>query len=174
LVCKVDLRSLTKFNQLHAKPNHQTHYFMRLVVVFILFSFFFLVGCKEPTIQPTEQERVTALLTSGTGKWVPKSGGGITTQDIDVTADLFKDFTIRFTATQIFTTGTTPVWLRQDTWQFKGTAADVIIRGQDDQEITIQNISATELVLTLVWNETTFEGGRTRSLQGEYEFVLSK
>ena len=174
LVYNVDLRSLSKLSQLRAKPNHQTHYFMRLVVVFILFSLFFLEGCKDPAIEPTEQERVTALLTGGTGKWVPKGGGSITTQGIDVTADLFKDFTIRFTTNQIFTTGTTPVWLRQDTWKFKGTAADVIIRGQDDQEIMIQNISATELVLTVVWNETTFEGGRKRSLQGEYEFVLSK
>lgn len=174
MVYKVDLRSLSKFNQLHAKPNHQTHYFMRRVVVFIFFSFVFLSGCKDPVVEPTEQERVTALLTGGTGTWVPKGGGGITTQGIDVTADLFKDFTIRFTTTQIFSTGTTPVWLRQDTWKFKDTAAEVIIRGQDDQEITIKNISTTELLLTLVWNETTFEGGRKRSLQGEYEFVLSK
>jgi hypothetical protein len=157
------------------KPNHRTLYFIRLVVVFIFFSFVFLSGCKDPVVEPTEQERVTALLTGGTGTWVPKGGGGITTQGIDVTADLFKDFTIRFTATQLFTTGTTPVWLRQDTWKFKdASAADGIIRGQDDQEITIKNISATELALILVWNETTFEGGRKKSLQGEYEFVLSK
>lgn len=151
---------------------------MRFLSLFIFFSLTFLSGCKDPEPvpepEPTEQERVTSLLTAGTGTWVPKSGGGITTQGVDVTADLFKDFTIRFTSTQIFTTGTTPVWLRQDTWKFKSGTAGIIIRGQDNQEITIKNISETELALTLVWDQTTYEGGRKKSLQGEYQFVLSK
>jgi len=150
--------------------------FMKFLVLFSFLSLALLFSCKDPVVvpEPTEQERVTALLTGGTGTWVPKGGGGITTQGIDVTADLFKDFTIRFTATQIFTTGTTPVWLRQDTWKFKSGTAGVIVRGQDNQEITLKSISATELALTLVWNETTYEGGRKKSLQGEYQFVLSK
>jgi len=149
---------------------------MRLLNALILSSLLLVSGCKkdDPAPEPTEQERVTALLTSGSGTWIPKGGGGITTQGIDVTADLFKDFTIRFTPTQIFTTGTTPVWLRLDTWRFKPGSAEVIVRGQDTQEISIETISETELVLTLVWDETTFEGGRSGSLAGEYEFVLSK
>jgi hypothetical protein len=149
---------------------------MKALILFALCSIILFASCKkdDPIPEPTEQEIVTALLTAGTGTWLPKGGGGIITQGVDVTADLFKDFSIKFTAKQIITTGTTPVWLRQDTWQFKSGSSSIIIRGQDDKEITIETISETELVLTLFWDETTFEGGRKGSIKGEYEFTLRK
>ena len=59
-------------------------------------------------------------------------------------------------------------------WQFKDENADVIIRGQDNKEITIREISATQLVLTLEWTVTTTEGGRQGSLKGKHEFILNK
>jgi len=137
-----------------------------------------LTTCKSKKDDPSpaeqsEQEKVTALLTGGAGTWAPASSGGITLEGIDVAEEFFSGFTIRFTATEIITTGTTPVWLRLDTWVFKQGSSTIIIRGQDSKEIAIESISETELRLTLEWNQTTF-GGKTKSLPGRYQFVLNK
>jgi hypothetical protein len=138
-----------------------------------------LQGCKSSSDDPapeqtSEQEEVTALLTGGTGTWVPAAtSNSVTVAGFDVTEEFFSDFTIRFSNNQLFTTGTTPVWLRQDTWQFKSGVADILIRGQDSREVKIENISETELKLTLNWPLTTF-GGRSRSLPGTYVFTLKK
>lgn len=146
---------------------------LSLCLVFLL-----LPACKSkkddpvPPVELTEQEKVVAILTSAT--WTPPSSSGVTLAGIDVTEELFEGFSIRFTVNQIFTTGTTPVWLRQDTWQFKAGTSDIIIRGQDNKEVTIESISETELLLSLDWDETTFDGGKTKSLPGRYTFVLNK
>ncbi|MFZ1807220.1 MAG: hypothetical protein WAU36_08365 [Cyclobacteriaceae bacterium] len=137
-------------------------------------------GCKsssdDPTPEPqtSEQEKVVAILTGGTGIWTPAAASNsVIVAGFDVTEEFFSDFTIRFSDTQLFTTGTTPVWLRQDTWQFKSGTANILIRGQDSREVKIENISETELKLTLDWPLTTF-GGRSQSLPGSYVFTLKK
>lgn len=127
----------------------------------------------DPLVQTSEQEKVVGLLTGGTGTWSPPTTNGIMLDDFDVTEEFFSGFTIRFTGNQLFTTGTTPMWLRQDTWQFKSGSSTVIVRGQDNSEITIESISETQLQLTLQWAYTTFDG-RTRSLPGRYTFILNK
>lgn len=135
-----------------------------------------LSGCggdPEPT-PLTESEKVTKLLTANGETWAPAASSGITIDGVDVTEDLFPGFTITFLDNTLTTTGTTPVWLRQDTWRFKDETAKVIIRGQDNKEVTITEISATQLKLTLVWTETTTEGGRKLSLKGIHEFILNK
>lgn len=152
-----------------------------IVIPLIVFSFFSLTtinSCKSSGDDPqppelSEQEKVISILTAGTATWTPPSSSGVTLAGIDVTEEFFAGFTIRFTDNQLFTTSTTPVWLRQDTWQFKPGSSTVIIRGQDNKEITIESISDTQLKLTLEWNETTF-GGRTSSLPGRYTFTLNK
>src|SRR5689334_4770622 len=94
-----------------------------------------IASCKKDEVAPkqTESEKNTAMLTAGTGKWLPASTAGITVDGLDVTGDLFKDFTITFTSDKIFTTGTTPVWLREDSWHFKDESGTVMLRGQDDK-----------------------------------------
>lgn len=148
--------------------------FLSVVIVSIMV----LTGCKgssgdDPIPQTSEQEKVTAILTSGTGTWSPSANNAILVEGIDVTEEFFSDFTIRFTTNQLFTTGTTPVWLRQDTWHFQSESSTIMIRGQDNKEVTIENISESELRISLDWAHTTF-GGRTRSLPGRYTFVLNK
>lgn len=150
-----------------------------VAALFLLITIFFQ-SCKSsgddpiPEPQTSEQEKVTALLTGGTGTWVPAAASNsVTVAGFDVTDEFFSDFTIRFSNNQLFTTGTTPVWLRQDTWQFKSGMADILIRGQDSREVKIENISEAELKLTLNWPLTTF-GGRSRSLPGTYVFTLKK
>lgn len=146
-----------------------------LIYAFVAFLLITLPCCKKDDAKPTQEQRVTTLLTKGTGTWTPSSSAGITVDGLDVTEDLFKDFTITFTADKLFTTGTTPVFLREDTWRFKDNTATVILRGQDDKEIIVETVSATELKLSLEWDQTTYEeGGRTRSIPGTVVFTMSK
>lgn len=136
----------------------------------------FLSGCgSDPEPAPlSESEKVRELLTTNGGTWSPTGNTGIMVDGVDVTEDLFPGFSIKFLDQTLTTTGTTPVWLRQDTWRFKDETGKVIIRGQDDKEITITEISATQLKLSLEWSETTTEGGRRHSLKGVHEFILNK
>jgi hypothetical protein len=126
------------------------------------------------TPEPTVKEQRTELLIAGGSSWSPSSSG-IVVDGVDVTADFFSGFTIKFDATTITTTGTTPVWATTDTWSFKDDNANVIVRGSDSKEITITSISETELKLTLEWDQYTYEqGGRQKSIPGTYTFTLNK
>ncbi|HET9486462.1 MAG TPA: hypothetical protein VFO54_03465 [Chryseosolibacter sp.] len=136
---------------------------------------FLLSGCggSDPEPAPTQAEKVIQMLTSNGGKWTPLTSAGVLVDGVDVTQDLFSGFTITFLENTYTTTGTSPVWLAQDTWQFKDESATIIIRGQDNREITIELISDTQLKLTLDWPTTT-NGGRSHSLKGKHEFFLNK
>jgi hypothetical protein len=145
----------------------------QLLSVLWLTSTFLFAGCGGGD-EPTKQEKVTKLLTQNGGKWQPSiAANSITLEGTDVEDELFPDFEITFTKTQISTLGTSPVWPVSDTWTFKDKNADVIIRGSDDREITIVSISSTQLTIEMEWDQTTY-GGRTKSLPGLYEFVLTK
>ena len=157
------------------KPNLYNKSFLGMAFLQSITIIAILFGCggdPEPTL--TEIEKVTNLLTDNGGNWQPASSSGVTIDGVDVTTDLFPSFTITFLDNTLTTTGTSPVWLRQDTWRFKDQTAKVIIRGQDNKEITITEISATQLKLTLEWEQTTTDGGRQYSLKGKHEFVLIK
>jgi hypothetical protein len=147
-------------------------YLTYAIVALLLIS---LPCCKKDSAKPSQEQRVTTLLIKGTGKWTPSLAGGVTVEGLDVTEDLFKDFSITFTADKFFTTGTTPVFLREDTWRFKDDTATIILRGQDDKEITVETVSENELQLSLEWDQTTYEeGGRTRSIPGTVVFTMTK
>jgi hypothetical protein len=157
---------------------------LRLASVFVLVAVVVtIMSCgghhPTPTPEPTQKEKVTAKLIAGNGTWTPAASGISVNQSgtiTDVTQTLFKDFTIKFTATTITTAGTTPVWLRSDTWHFKDDAATVIVRGMDNKEITMTFVSDTQLKLSLQWDKTTTApaGGRVESVPGIYEFTLNK
>lgn len=147
-----------------------------LLAVCSLALFVLIASCKKDEITPkkSQAEIVTEKLTQGSGKWTPSATAGVTVDGLDVTEDLFKDFTITFTADKIFTSGTTPVWLREDTWQFKDETATILLRGQDDKEITVE-LADDILQLTLEWDQTTYaEGGKVKSIPGTFVFTLSK
>jgi hypothetical protein len=128
----------------------------------------------DPTPEPTQKEKVTAQLTKDGGTWSLPASGGILVDGTTDASEYFKDFSIKFAATTFTTTGTTPVFLRTDTWHFKDDNANVIIRGQDNKEITITSISDTQLKFSLTWDQTTTEPGRTKSIPGTYSFILNK
>lgn len=121
----------------------------------------------------TQTQKVTQTLTSTGGTWTPATSGGVTVDGVDVTDELFAGFTITFLEGTYTTTGTSPVWPAEDTWRFKDETATIIIRGVDQKEVTITEISASQLKLSLVWSETTY-GGRKSSLKGKHEFHLNK
>lgn len=140
-----------------------------------LLSICFLLFIKCGGSDPTAEEKVKDILTKGDGTWTPSQANSITLEGMDVQEDLFPGFTLRFTDDKIFTTGTSPVWLREDTWYFKeGAKGKILIRGMDDKEITIKEISSAQIIFTLEWDQTTFESGRLASLPGIYEFTLGK
>jgi hypothetical protein len=147
---------------------------LRIVSVLAVISIALMTSCKsdEPTL--TAEQRVTKILTDNGGTWSLPSVAGVTVDGLDVTQDLFKGFSITFGDGTLTTTGTSPVWLRSDTWSFKDESATVIIRGQDSKEITISEITADQLILTLEWDQNTFEGGRSKSIKGTYQFALQK
>lgn len=148
--------------------------FIRTASVAAIVVVGFLMSCKpdEPTLTP--EQRVTKMLTDNGGTWSLPSVAGVTVDGMDVTQDLFKGFSITFGDGTLTTTGTSPVWLRQDTWSYKDESATVIIRAQDNKEITISEITADQLILTLEWEHETFEGGRAKSIKGIYQFALEK
>lgn len=143
-----------------------------------LLALTFLISCKsdDPALAPTltPVEKVTKILTDGGGAWNMPSVAGVTVDGLDVTQDLFKGFSMKFGNGTLTTTGTTPVWERQDTWTFKDESATVIIRGHDNKEVTIQEITEDQMILTLEWEKDLFEGGRTKSIKGTHQFVLEK
>lgn len=150
---------------------------MNAKLVTLLAAAALLCGCgggSDPAPAPTQVQVVTKMLTDNGGKWKPAAASGVLIDGVDVTAELFAGFSITFQEKTFTTTGTSPVWLRQDTWSFKDENANVFIRGQDDREITITDISDTQLKLTLEWSTTTHDGGREGSLKGKHEFILNK
>jgi hypothetical protein len=151
--------------------------FTGAAAVLAIFYLSALSGCKkdDPKPKQTEADKVTKTLTSNGGTWTPSSStAAITIDGTDVTQDLFPGFSITFSENTFTTTGTSPVWLRKDTWHFKDETAKIIIRGQDSKEITISEVSESQLKLTLTWDETTYDEGRKKSLAGNYEFILNK
>jgi hypothetical protein len=149
-----------------------------LAFVCLISVCFTLVNCGDdpkPEVVPTEAERVTEILQASGASWSPAASAGITVDGVDVTEDLFPGFAISFGANTFTTTGTTPVWLRSDTWAFTDETATAFTRGQDGKTVTISILSETQLKLTLEWDQTTYEdGGRIRSIPGTYQFVLNR
>lgn len=143
--------------------------------IFALGAVCFLSACggSDPEPSKTQSEKVTEMLTAGGGTWSPASSSGVTVDGVDVTEDLFPGFTITFGDGTLTTTGTSPVWLREDTWRFKDESATTIIRGQDSREIVIQEVTSSQLTMALDWPETT-SGGRNGSLKGKHVFTLTK
>ena len=143
--------------------------FTVLAIVSIMLS---SCGSDPEPPQPTEEERVTQLLSSA--KWKPATATGwVTVEGVDA-SELFVDFTITFTATGYTTTGTTPVWPRTDTWKFLSGSTTVLVRDSDGLQVTITSVDETTLKLSLFWNQETYEGGRSRSIMGKHEFSFSK
>lgn len=124
---------------------------------------------------PTAEQLVLEKLTANTGKWGGNATSTVVVDGLDVTDDLFSNFSITFTEGSYTTTGTSPVFPSTDSWTFKaGTEGTVLVRASDDKEMTISSLTDSELVFTLVWDKTTTSGGRSKSIPGPHVFTLKK
>ena len=147
------------------------------ISVLVLGAVFFSCGSDEPT----KQEKVTKLLTQNGGRWEPTAAANSITLDGELVKDeLFPSgFSITFTKTNLTTTGNSPLWYNEGTsnytftWSFKDKNADALIRG-DGKEITIVEVTSSSLIIEMDWDETTYEGGRMKSLPGRYQFIMGK
>jgi hypothetical protein len=146
----------------------------KTLMMVTLLSIVLLNSCKKDDPSPTAVQKVTRTLTAEGGTWTPPSTGGVTIDGTDVTQDLFDGFSITFSDDgSLTTTGTSPVWLREDTWRFNDATATVILRGQDDKEIILEEVTKDQVKFSLEWDQTT-TGGRSRSLKGKHVFTLNK
>jgi hypothetical protein len=127
-----------------------------------------LSGCKKDS-PLSDQEKVTAMLTAGTGKW---EAPVVTVDGVDY-SDLYRDFSIKFEKTTYTTTAGAPIWKSSGTWAFIDEEA-TFMKLDNDPEVEINSISNDFLELSFLWNQDTFEPGRIRSIRGKQKFRLRK
>ena len=120
---------------------------------------------SDPTPVVTEPQRVTSLLKTGT--WKVQS---VSVDGTDQSA-LFKNFTLSFTDAGFATVNGTAVWPASGTWKFVSDQATSFTR-DDGLVVTIQNVSSTQLIISLVWTKTTLGPGRVGSVKGTTVFTL--
>lgn len=134
----------------------------------IVCGLFLIAGCDKssPAPEPTEAEKVTTILKSGTWK--------IFTVTVDDTqSDLYDNMTLSFTNSGYNTTNAAPVWPASGTWSFTNDSGKILKR-DDGVLITIDAVTEDGLVLSLSWSKTTLGKGRTASVNGKHVFVFLK
>ena len=135
----------------------------------VLFCAGLLENCgsrsSAPT-PPTAVEKATTLMVAS--PWTMKS------LTIDGTADdtFFVGLQITFTASGFTAKNGDPVWPASGTWSFTDANATFIKRS-DDLTIQLDELTASNMQLTLVWTSTTTSGGRANSVAGKHVFVFS-
>jgi hypothetical protein len=136
----------------------------RLVIT--LFCILLLIACKKDDPEP-ETDRVRALLKANT--WRIQQ---VTVDGTDQAA-LFTGLTLSFTETNYTTTNGGLVWPASGSWAFKDDTAKKIV-SSDGLEITVLELSATSLKLTLTWDAGTLGLGRISSVAGDHTFNFVK
>jgi len=127
----------------------------------VLFS-----GCKKDDPQP-ETDRVKGLLLANAWR--------IQTVSIDATdqTTLFTGLTLSFNNTNYNTTNGGVVWPASGTWSFSDNTGKKILRS-DGQEITVTEVTPTNLKLSLTRAKGTLAPGRVSSLAGNHVFSFIK
>lgn len=68
-----------------------------------------------------------------------------------------------------------PVWYSSGNWIIPDiNMAGSFIRSSDDLSITLQEVTETNLKMSLQWNKQTFGDGRIGSIQGQHIFTMGK
>ena len=128
----------------------------------------FFSGCSKSDTPAAETDAAqnTKLLT---GTWNVQN---VQVDAVDKTT-LYKHLKLTFTSTSFTSTGGGSVWPASGTWKFNDDTGKVITRG-DGLSINLTEISATKLVLSLIWTKTTLDGGRIESIAGSHVFTFGK
>ena len=122
-------------------------------------------GKSDPAPSTSETQRVTGLMKTGTWKIIK-----VTVDGVDQTV-LFKNFTISFGDANFTTVNGTVVWPPSGTWKFVNDQATSFTR-DDGLVVTIQSISSTSFIMSLVWTKTTLGPGRLQSIKGTTVFTM--
>ncbi len=121
------------------------------------------IACDKegPTAQETQLKKLESKL------W---SVNSVIVDGADRTS-LFQGMTLRFSGKTFSATSGGHVWPASGSWEFTDAAATTILRN-DNVTVTIEQISESQLELSLFWSETTFGPGRTKSISGTHVFNL--
>jgi hypothetical protein len=138
-----------------------------LSIIIVLGSLFTVVSCGNDDASPSESERITTLLTSGVWKIQSLTVDGATHDE------LFPNLTLTFTKGTLTTANGNGVWPASATWTFNDQAATSFKRA-DGVDVSITEISETQMVLSLTWNKTTLKAGKENSLSGLNVFTFGK
>ena len=141
-----------------------------VVIINLLLVILALTSCGggggDPTPTPvSKQDEVKAKLTSPT--WKMQS---VTVDGADKTT-LYKDLTLKFTASGFTSTNGGAIWPATGTWTFTSTEATAIKR-DDGLEVKLQEVTDASLKLGLTWSKTTL--GRVESVSGAHVFSFGK
>jgi hypothetical protein len=138
----------------------------RLVAVAAFIGIMAQAGCEKEEKEITT-DRVRKILTSAT--WKIQS---VAVDGADKTSS-FVDHTLKFTSTHFTAVNGDPVWPASGIWTFADDTGNKIVR-DDDIEVSVNEINANKLVLSLMWTKTTLGAGRLSSISGEHVFTFVK
>ncbi len=148
----------------------------RILVVFLVImsiaTLIHLSGCSGAAADPTpapasKQDEVKAILTSPT--WKMQS---VTVDGADKTS-IYKDLSLKFSASGFTSTNGGAVWPASGTWSFTNADATAVKR-DDGLEVKLQEVTASSLKLALTWSKTTLGPGRIESVSGQHVFSFGK
>ena len=157
-------------NNQQRPTNNSMKTFIKTIFTISSLSFVILLshcgGSKSNDPAPvTEPQSVTSLMKTGTWKIHSVSVDGT-----DQSA-LFKNFTLSFTDANFSSVNGSAVWPASGTWKFVSDQATSFTR-DDGLVVTIQNVSSTSLIISLVWTKTTLGPGRIESVKGTTVFTM--
>jgi hypothetical protein len=137
-----------------------------ILIVLALSSLLLVASCKKSN-DPSPSDITSQQLTSATWK--------VSTVTVDGTDQkaLFKNMTLKFTATDYTTTNGGAVWHASGTWAFVNENATTIKR-DDGVEVALSDVSEAGFKMTLVWSKATLGSGRVSSVAGTHVFTMVK
>jgi hypothetical protein len=133
-----------------------------------------LSSCKGKDTEPSVGDKAVLNLVASPWKVVSVSVGGA-----DRTS-LFTGFTITFSKASANTGGYTSlkggvVWPASGQWTIADmTTATTSFQRSDGVEVTLTEVTATSLKMSLAWGKNTFGPGRTGSVSGQHVFTMGK
>lgn len=137
----------------------------RLLVFAAVFCLVAVFSCGEEEISILEETELK-LISSG---W---SNPVATVDGVDY-SDVFKDFSITFSKNTYTTTAGAPLWKASGTWKFMDEEATQI-KMDGDRDVEVKFPSDEFLELSFLWDQDTFEPGRSLSIKGKQRFRLKR
>ncbi|NOS94103.1 MAG: hypothetical protein HOP30_19475 [Cyclobacteriaceae bacterium] len=138
-----------------------------VITLAVIMTLMVMAGCGGDSAAPSATEITTNQLKANT--WRISS---VMVDGVDKTS-MYTNMTLTFTASGFSTMNGSVVWPASGTWTFTDNTAKKIKRN-DNLEVTITEVSATVLKLSLTWTTGTLGTGRTTSIAGNHVFSFIK